>query len=177
MMDKTDFRRKAKEIRKNLGIKKISEAISANIAGLKEFQNAKHIMLYYPIKNELNLLNLMTTDQYFYLPRMKNKELEVCPYNQGDNLKITNYNIPEPITTPVDKNIVDLVLVPALMADSLFNRLGYGGGYYDRFFANTNYYKIVGIPDELLADQLPTEETDIKCDCIVTQSKILKQHN
>ena len=57
------------------------------------------------------------------------------------------------------------------MADSNFYRLGYGGGFYDRFLKNLNAYKIIPIAEELLIDSLPIENIDVKCDCIVTQKK------
>ena len=133
MNKKTELRLNAKEQRKNLNIAKISAEAVRLIRGNKLYKNSNHVMLFYPTKYEINLLSLLEDKKNFYLPRVKGKELEICPYKKDDELMLSDLHIKEPQTDPVEPDIIDLVIVPALMADKNNYRLGYGGGYYDRF--------------------------------------------
>lgn len=171
MDNKTDFRLKAKSIRKSLDIAYISELITQNIRQSDTYKKAKNIMIYYPLNGEISLLSLLNDNKNFYLPRVKDSELEVCPYNIGDNLEISEFKVKEPICEAVDKNILDIVYVPALAVDENLNRLGYGKGYYDRFFNSLKALKIAVIPSELVFRQIPTDEYDKKCDGFITQKK------
>ena len=172
MDNKIELRTKAKSIRKKLNITEISNAIVANIRQFDEYIFAKNVMIYHPLSNEVNLLNLLEDDdKQFYLPRVCGRELECCPYNKGDDLLLSPLNISEPISESVDKSEIDLVFVPALMADKEYNRLGYGAGFYDRFLKDMNAFKVIPIPEELLVEKLCITETDVKCDAYITQKK------
>lgn len=65
---------------------------------------------------------------------------------------------------------IDLVVVPGLAFDRRGNRLGLGGGYYDRFLARVNAPKAGLIYSELLLDALPAETHDIPMDLVVTEA-------
>lgn len=169
MNSKTELRTIAKEIRKNLKLDGISQKIVENIKTSAIYQSAKNIMLFYPTKYEINLISLTKdTVKNFYLPRVKDELLEVCPYKSGDKLVKSELNIYEPQTKSVDKNILDLVIIPALMVDKKGYRLGYGGGYYDRFLKDLSSHKAVVVANKLLTDNLPVDNYDIKCDFIFT---------
>lgn len=178
--DKKSLRKLYKEKREVLFKKglicKISDKICTHLNEI--FENAKNIMLFYPFGSELNILKTMeyNKDKNFYLPKCIGKELVAVPYKTGDRLILNKYNIKEPDTKPIsDIAILDIIVTPALCADLNFNRLGYGGGYYDKFFANKKLkaQKIVVIPDEMLVEKLPCEDYDVKCDKIITESKVL----
>ena len=173
MQEKKELRIKAKEIRNSLDIETISENIVKNILGLKVYQDAKNVMIFYPLKYEIHLLALLNGNKNFYLPRVNGSELLVCPYKTGDELIISKFNTKEPTSKPVNPNILDIVFVPALMIDENFNRLGYGGGFYDRFLSQnaTNATKIVAIPSQLIIENIPSESFDIKMDIIVTETR------
>ncbi len=113
----------------------------------------------------------------FYLPLCKGNKMFACPYKPGDELLLSRFKIYEPTTKPVlDVKILDMVITPALCADKNFNRLGYGGGFYDRFFANPalRAKRVVIIPDDMLIEAIPANEYDKKCDIIVTEKRILE---
>ena len=63
---------------------------------------------------------------------------------------------------------MDIIFVPALAVDNEGNRLGYGGGFYDRFLKDLKTTKIVPISKSLVFDNIPTEDFDIKIDMIIT---------
>lgn len=178
MTEKKKLRKTAKEIRISLDMEKMSEKIVENILKLDVYQKAQHIMFFYPLKHEVNLLKLMeeNKDKNFYLPRVKGKELLVCPYKAGDDLVTSMFWTEEPTTEAINTNILNIIFVPALMVDNNFHRLGYGGGFYDRFLSKnaTNAVKIVAIPSQLVCEKLPSESFDAKIDIIITDSRIEK---
>lgn len=172
MQEKKELRKKAKEIRKSLDMEPISEKIVGNIFGLKEYVKSKNIMIFYPLGHEVNLLGLLSDrDKNFFLPRVQGEKLLVCPYKMGDELSLSAFKTQEPITEPVDADILDLIFVPALMVDKHLHRLGYGGGFYDKFLSNhaSNATKIVAIPSALMVSKLPSESFDAKIDIVVNE--------
>ncbi len=172
MADKNELRIKAKNIRKNLP----TEVLSAKaVYALREhtfYQNAQNVMLFYPLKYEIDLREILNDDKNFYLPIVNDSELNVCPYKKGDELKKSNFGVYEPCTCAVCAEMIDLVIVPALMCDEYNYRLGYGGGYYDRFInkCGKNFKTISIIPKELYTQKLPHENTDAKIDEIIVIS-------
>ena len=164
---KTELRLNAKELRKNLDRANLSVCAVKKIRENNLYKNSNHVMLYYPAKYEINLLALLEDEKNFYLPRVCGKDLEICPYKNGDILKLSELHIEEPQTEPVSSDIIDLVIVPALMADKNNYRLGYGGGYYDRFLSGKKFKTLCIVPKELYTDNLPREEFDIPINEIV----------
>lgn len=169
MDNKSDLRIKAKTIRKELDIDKISNLITAKILTLEIYQNAKNILLFYPMKYEINLLNLLTEDKSFYLPRVNGENLYICPYKKDDKLIKSSFNVNEPCTNPVDADCLDLIFVPALMVDEKNFRLGYGGGFYDRFLKkHPEIYSIAPVAKELIVHKLPSESFDIPVNYVIS---------
>lgn len=95
-------------------------------------------------------------------------------YDATTELKKNKYNIPEP-TTPVwlAGKSIDIVFTPLLAFDTLGNRLGYGGGFYDRFFASIPEVKKVGLSlFEPIENNLPTERFDFRLNHCITPKNI-----
>lgn len=168
MDNKTDLRRSAKELRKTLPLTEISDKLADLVRYSDSYISAKNVMLFYPTRYEIDLRKLLTDEKNFYLPRVKEKDLKVCPYKLGDELEKSEFNIFEPTSKAVDKNILDLVIVPALMIDDEGYRLGYGGGFYDRFLKDFKVKTICAIPKELRTKHLPHEDFDISIDEIIS---------
>ncbi len=181
---KQDLRNLCRQKRQKLfndgHIEKISTEICSKISKSAVYKNAKNIMLFYPKAAELNVLKLLdiqSEGKNFYLPRCKENSISVCPYKGCDKLILNNFNIEEPITEPIsDVEILDIIIAPALCADKRGNRLGYGKGFYDRFFSNPKLRakKIVIIPEILLFKTIPADIHDKKCNFIVTEKQLLE---
>lgn len=168
MDSKIDLRIRAKSIRKNLDMQSISASAAAKIRQLDFYKSAENILIFYPMKNEINLLELLNDDKNFYLPKVCGNKLFVCPFQNGDKLEKSCFNTDEPCTNPVSSDILDLVFLPALMADCEGYRLGYGGGFYDRFLSeNPSVFSVLPIPKELHVEKLPREDFDIKADTVI----------
>ncbi|MBP3924169.1 5-formyltetrahydrofolate cyclo-ligase [bacterium] len=169
MRTKAELRKYFKTIRASLDMVLFSKELCKKLKSTDIYKNSKNILIYYPLKNEIDLRELLTSEKNFYLPRVCGQDMEVCPFKFGDKLEVSPLKICEPCSNPVSAEILDLVIVPALAVDKNNNRLGYGGGYYDRFFKNfPDVVKVVLIPKELIANELPAEEFDVKVDNVIS---------
>ena len=171
MVTKSELRKQALDIRKTLDMDYISDKIINALRSVELYQDAQNVMIFYPLEHEVNLLPLLEDDKNFYLPKVSGNELLVCPYQKGDELNISKFKTKEPKTAPVKPVILDLIFVPALMIDKNFYRLGYGGGFYDRFLPKTRgAIKIAPVPNKLIIDNLPVDNFDVPVDVMVDET-------
>ena len=147
----------------------------------KERINKKIIGGYYPVNFEVDDLELLKKFEKknfnISLPVIKKKfQMDFYRWSFFDPLKINKYGIPE----PKNKNIVypDIILVPLVAFDENLNRLGYGGGYYDRLIKKlSKKKKIIKIGLALSVQKIykvPIDIHDQKLDYIVTNKYIVK---
>ena len=167
-MDKKYLRKWARGKRNELDMVAISIMLVEKLVQTKEYKNSKNVMLFYPLEKEVNLLPLLEDKtKNFYLPRINDNELECCKYSKGDELCESCFHTKEPICEACEISNVDLVVVPALACDKDNYRLGYGGGFYDRFLKDFKGKKVVCIPKELIVSTVYPESHDIKMDLIL----------
>lgn len=168
MQTKEDLRVWAKEVRKNRN-RAVDEVLVQKLQETSEYKTAQNILLYYPLKDEINLLPLLNdSSKKFYLPKIEGKNLFCCSYKNGDLLCESCFKTKEPFTPYEDKNLINLAIIPALCVDGENFRLGYGGGFYDRFLKDFQGTKIVCIPKELVVETVFPEKHDIRMDLIIT---------
>ena len=145
-----------------------------------KYKNIKVIGGYIPINYEydcLNLLRILKKKNYtICLPIIKkNSQMNFYKYSFKDPLRINRLGIPEPVKS-FNKIVPDLIFVPLVGFDNNLNRLGYGGGFYDRYFEkNSNLKKIVKIGLAFSFQKikkLPINKFDIKLDRVITEKKI-----
>ncbi len=166
MKCKIDYRVYAKELRKKLNITELSEKFCAQIRQEEHYICSKNVMLFYPTKYEIDLRDLFSDNKNFYLPKICGNEILVCPL--CDKLEKSGLNIMEPCSSPVNPNLLEMVIVPALMADSDGFRIGYGGGFYDRFLPSCkNAFKLVVVPKQLFVPKLPHDQLDVRVDKVL----------
>ena len=172
-MDKNQLRKYMKIVRQTLNMEDLSDKIVKNIQNFSFYQNAKNVMIYYPLKNEIDLRLLLKDDKNFYLPKIIDNNLAVCPYKSGDKLTESEYKTQEPVTESVSPNIIDFVVVPGVCADYSKNRIGYGKGFYDKFLKQINAFKIFALPECCVINNIPTEEFDVELDFLITENGII----
>ena len=106
----------------------------------------------------------------------KNFQMDFYKWSFSDLLKINKYGIPEPETK--NKVYPDVILVPLVAFDKNLNRLGYGGGYYDRLIEKLSKKKNIikiGLAFSIQKiDKVPINANDQKLDYIVTNKYIIK---
>jgi len=168
-MLKQELRMLAKQKRSQINCN--CDLLCRKLQETQEYKQAKNIMLFYPLKDEVNLLALLEDKtKNFYLPKIDGKNLLCCPYKKGDELCSSCFKTLEPKTEPCDKNSIDLVIVPALCCDKNNYRLGYGGGFYDRFLKDYKGKTAVCLPKELIVETVYPEAHDVKIDLIIKPS-------
>ena len=167
METKDELRKQIKKQRVLTDISLSSARIAGKFRCFDRYIKAKNVMLFYPMEHEINLLDLLNDNKNFYFPRVNGKELLVCP--AGDKFQKSKFNIYEPCTTPVEPKFLDLVIVPALAVDSANYRLGYGGGFYDRFLCNyPEIDTVVPIQKEFIYDEFEHDKYDVPVDYVIT---------
>ena len=181
-MLKSKLRKKILKIREKNNKKNIQISFNQIIKILKKEKITKKIIGgYYPVNFEVDDLKLLEKFEKknfnISLPVVKkNFQMDFYQWSFSDPLKINKYGIPEPET----KNIVypDVLLIPLVAFDKNLNRLGYGGGYYDRLIEKlSKKKKILKIGLALSVqeiDKVPTNVYDQKLDYIVTNNYIVK---
>ena len=181
-MLKSKLRKKILNIREKINKKNIQIDFNLIIKILKKEKiNKKTIGGYYPVNFEIDDLTLLKKFEknrfIISLPVIrKNFQMNFYKWSFSDILKVNKYGIPEPETT----NIVypDILLIPLVAFDKNLNRLGYGGGYYDRLIEKLskkkNIIKIgLALPVQKI-DKVPINIYDQKLDYIVTNKYIIK---
>ena len=128
--------------------------------------------------NTLKLLELNTKDKIrFFLPVIKeNNSMYFHNWQKDDLLQINKLGILEPMIVNSHK-IPDVMLIPMLAFDKDKNRLGYGGGYYDRYLAKLNKNKLITIGFSFSfqkVNNIPVDGYDKKLDMIITEKYILR---
>lgn len=166
VQSKSELRNWAKQKRK--GLDKHTALVQALVKS-DAYKKANCVMLFYPMKDEVDLLAILEDKtKTFFLPKVDGDDLLCCPYCADDELCVSCFNTQEPTSNPVDSELIDLVIVPALAVDKNNYRLGYGGGFYDRFLRDKSVTKIVCIPKELIVESVYPEKFDIPVDIVIT---------
>ena len=159
--------------------KTFDEVLFEKTVCLDAYKNAKILLAYYPVKDEPNVLPIvshalaMGKKVAFPISNPDGFILTFGFVGDIDELVSGMYSIPEP-STDAEKYINDpetLCIVPGLAFDRAGKRIGYGKGYYDRFLAGFSGVSLGLCYAELLTDRLPVEETDASLDIIITDKE------
>jgi len=152
-------------------------AIAQNIVSLPEFVSASRVFTYLSIGREVDTREIiehcLKIGKTLALPfNYENGAMSFacldCPV---DELRLGMFGIPTP-SEASDKLIPekgDIILVPALCYDEDFYRLGRGGGYYDRYLSTFRIFSVGLCREKQLLASVPTDEFDMRVDCIVTE--------
>ena len=174
---KSDFRKdcikKLKFCSKTSKLKKDKDILK-KILKIIKFEQPKNILLYIPLGMEVDvmpLINWLRRDKKYrvFVPYMVGNSLKIVPFRLPLNTK--KYNIKEPNDSNFSYKInLDLAIVPIIGYDESFRRVGFGVGFYDRFFLSLK--KIPKIIFTQLCDckatNILTQVHDVKADYIIT---------
>lgn len=154
-----------------------SELILSQLEKMTVFREAKTVLLYYPKNNEVDVLPLFKRykrDKVLLLPVTHRNGMTANPYEGNDKMHRGKVGIPEPTTPPFEGNI-DVIIVPAVAFDKEGNRLGRGGGYYDRFLKKQSHATFIGVGyDFQLVDEVPVRKHDQKMHRIILPSQTIQ---
>lgn len=164
-----------------------SKKITALVTQSPLFFQSQHIAAYIAINYEINLeiiiKKIWKLDKCCYLPTLQDKQLKFSLYKNDTPLKNNQFNIPEPLAShsyTIKPQHLDLVLVPLLGYTLKCERLGMGGGFYDRSFAfllkNPRPKKpfLLGLAYEWQKlETLETKPWDVPLNAIASENKII----
>lgn len=145
----------------------------------------KHIAFYLANDGEIDpsmvIRRAQAMGRYCYLPVIgPGRQLLFCQYQAGDSLRRNRYDIAEPLPEVKPRKIwaLGLILLPLVGFDQAGNRLGMGGGYYDRALSatsNTIRPRLVGLAHSCQqTDQLTRDDWDIPIASIATDTRLIK---
>ena len=149
------------------------KAIHRELKKHRLWEKSKKILLYASTPEEIHTHSLLTEKSYgklFYLPRIQNKNLNLHQFTNFKDLEKHPFGIlqPKAENPSIQLQAIELVIVPGIAFDLKGNRIGYGGGYYDRLLNQDKPPCIApAYPFQILPSIFP-EKTDIPVDWIIT---------
>ncbi len=183
METKTDIRKKVFRLRKEAPKEQIlrnSHEICRRVISLAEFDRARWIYLYIDCRNEVMtgeiLREALARGKQVAAPRVEGKEMIFFRIDGEEDLEPGYFGIREPkqgLSAADGSN--GLMIMPGVAFDRSRGRVGYGGGFYDRYLAAHPDLFTAAVAFEFqLFDQVPREETDILPRCLITEKQIYR---
>ncbi|MDD2446281.1 MAG: 5-formyltetrahydrofolate cyclo-ligase [Tissierellia bacterium] len=184
-MDKKVLRKKILEERANFS-KEVNISLSKDIVmklmNTEQYRNANTIMCFISFGSEINTHEFikkaikdgkrLTVPVTFHEP----KEMKPSQLLSFDELEPGYYGILTPkkeFIRYIDPKEIDLIIVPGAAFDRQGYRVGFGGGYYDRFLADLNCMKISIAFGLQIVDKVPREGHDLPVDMIITEKETI----
>ncbi len=183
--EKSIIRHKMLDKRNTLSAMEIlekSNRVIENLSTMEDFARAKVVMPYISFGTEVNthgLIRSLIEDKKVLVPVVADREGNKIILSELRNWKELSsgaYGILEPrkeFMRERDASKVDISIVPGITFDVHGNRIGYGGGYYDRLLMKAGGIKVGIAYDFQVLDRIPSEGHDIEVDKIVTDKKII----
>lgn len=188
-MKKDIIRKKALELRNNLDpdyVKRNSSVIAGRVFQLEQWQKSRLTMVYMSFAQEVStgdlIENLLLKKKEFAIPVIEGRRL--IPYkaeNLKENLEPSKFGVLElkrelrTLQRRIDKDKINLIIMPGVAFDREKNRIGFGAGYYDRFLAGLKpgVIKIALAFEVQIFDHIPTLSHDIPVDMIITEKRVI----
>lgn len=174
------LRKKIVEIKKSYSeqeLRDLSEEVISTLEHTEVFQNAKVVLAYYSMPDEvftLEMIRKYKSQKLFLLPIVENNELILKKYTSEETMLISAFGIKEPVGEVFsDYDKIDLVIVPGVAFDRTLSRMGRGKGFYDRLLPKIEAPKMAVCFDFQVFDEIPADEGDIKMNMIVSQNEII----
>lgn len=175
-MDKKELRRQIRELKRAMTSEQI-DAASARLGELflncPQYKEAKTIYGYLPYNQEVRTVPMleqaMRDGKRVAVPKCYGDEMRFIYMDDLSKVEKGYANIPEPIADdPVADDKTALVLMPGMAFTKDGKRMGYGGGFYDKFLAAEPDHPTVALCyDFQMVEDLPTEDYDIPVDCVL----------
>ena len=178
MERKSDIRKRIIKERKSLPLAmkvEMDRIIAGKVTEHPLFLEAKDIFCYLPIRGEVDTRLILETawkaGKRVAVPKvLSDTKMEFFYIHSMSDLETGTFGVLEPTTDLLALPENACVIVPGSVFDKACNRIGYGGGYYDRYLALHTKYQTIGLAYDLqITEKLPLEETDIPLRHILTE--------
>lgn len=156
-------------------IKESDELICRAVLDLQEYKNAKIVFCFVKKGREIDtypiIQHALNSGKKVAVPKCINKrDMIACEIKSVEDLEVGRYGILEPkYSNIIEKDQVDLGIIPCLSCDENGNRLGHGMGCYDRYLKGTNFFTITLCREKIIYNHIPVEEHDVKVNMIITE--------
>ena len=164
----------AEQIRKN------SDAICESFLNLPEYREAEVIFAYMDCKNEVETKKVIEKcwldGKTIAVPKVFGEHMKYYIIHSYDDLEEGYFGIPEPKHESLEEIVCEdgLMILPGVAFDVNRHRVGYGGGFYDRYLAaHPNMKKIAFAFEFQMFDEVPFEEFDKQPEKIITEKRII----
>lgn len=185
MKAKYEIRRQILELRRALTpeyIQERSHMIEEKIIQHSRYQQAQVLLCYISTQGEVCMKELIQhawkSGKIVAVPRVSGRDMEFYEISSLDELENGTYGIMEPIRTcsRAEYNEKDSVMViPGIAFDYEGNRIGYGGGYYDRYLSSRRgIYKFAPAFSMQIVPRIWNESHDMRVDCLVSEEKVME---
>ena len=161
----------------------IDRAITERVLQSEPYRHSRTLFVYYSVAEEIDthaiLSDALNSGKRVCLPKcLPGGVMQPRYITSEEDLTEESYGIPEPGAhcPAAELTDIDLCLIPALACTAQGFRLGYGGGFYDRFLPRTPAYRMVLCAHARVLPQLPAEPHDVRCSCIVTEHEVMLIH-
>ncbi len=148
----------------------MTELLNKKFVQYEKFKKTKKVFVYAPTGFEIPFVQKMCKnfpDKKYFFPKVIEDKLEFYE-SKFDDLQKGNFGLFEPLNGQrVLPNKEDLIFVPAIAVDKELNRLGRGGGYYDRFLKDVSAWKVSVVPEFAYISKVPIENHDVKIDEVI----------
>lgn len=175
-MNKQELRKSIRARKRAMSLDEI-ESRSAKLLELftatEEYQNAKTLYGYMPYNQEVRtvpiLQKALEDGKQVAVPKVYGDDMKFLYITNFEDFAKSEFGIPEPIADePIAQDETALVLMPGLAFDPAGHRIGYGGGFYDKFLSAEPSHPTVALCYEFqVLPQLETEEFDIPVDKVI----------
>ena len=164
-------------------VAELSQKIEENLFSCNDFLDCQRILYYLSFNKEVSTDSMISRSlmlkKKVYVPRVNKsaKKMEICQIKSlGVDTELNDFGIREPVHVPVElpKNI-DVVITPGLAFDRSGGRIGFGGGYYDRLFAELPKSSLlIGVAYSFqILDSLHQDFWDKKVQKVITEKETL----
>ena len=157
-------------------------AVADRVLALPEIVGATTVLAFSSFGSELSTLPLIDAlvgrGVVVGLPVIVDGNLEGRSWRPGEPTSETWFGAQEPVGGDViDPSAIDVIVTPAVAVDPAGRRVGYGGGFYDRFLPRTRadaFRVAVVLPEQLVREELPAGAFDLRVHAIVTPDEVIR---
>lgn len=155
----------------------VSNNIFSKIEQLEIFKNSNTIFIYINFGSEIittKFIKKWITKKVILVPKIVNNNMVLVNLKKFEDLEISKFGILEPKNNDIYLDECDLVITPSVAYNKDGYRIGYGAGYYDKYFSKEKYKYSIGVAYEnnMITEKVIWDEYDIPVDMLITESRV-----
>lgn len=184
---KTQLREKYKKLRKEFADKEASINAQEMFLSSEFYKASKSVFAFYSFGSEIDThyiaKKVLSDNKILALPYMTGKphEMVFIRINSPNELVKNKIGIYEPVyheESILEPDESTVIIVPGLVYDLRGYRIGYGGGYYDKYLSENKYMVSVGLAyDFQITQRVPNDENDVKLNLTITDRRVISYEN